>query len=236
MFSTILPTLCLVAVPVLMLSAQSPAPPPLCQQQLDAWCNLPSSCAIKGKSDDPKDNKTCSGHFRALFSGGDPTRPSQLKPAYRCFDEVDLLSTAGAAPGSTTKAAYKYKGFGSCYCTREEQLEYHACLCENSGDKSKCGNPPPPPPSPPLPPPNRPTLHFTHVITANDQIGSCYRNPVLTLLDDNTTLLCFIEERSRGVHWKPGETGDHACPDNYEGHAGGHNLGFMKSTDLGATW
>jgi hypothetical protein len=91
----------------------------------------------------------------------------------------------------------------------------------------------------PLPPPTRPNLTFTHVITANDAIRSCYRNPVLTLLNDQKTLLCFVEERSRGADWKPG-TADHSCPDNYnhDGNTvvGGHNLGYMTSTDYGATW
>ena len=96
----------------------------------------------------------------------------------------------------------------------------------------------PPPPMPPPPPagapPLRPALNFSIVVTADDAIESCYRNPVL-IQTRTGALLCFIEERSRGQGWKPG-SGSHACPDNYGVGAaarGGHNLGYFRSTDLG---
>ena len=91
------------------------------------------------------------------------------------------------------------------------------------------------PPAAPQPAPARPSLNFTHVITADNTIKTCYRNPVLTRTATGA-LLCFIEERFRGVDWTPNNKGDHACPDNYEGGPGGHNLGVMRSTDLGRTW
>ena len=102
-------------------------------------------------------------------------------------------------------------------------------------------DPAPPQPSPPMPPlspagapPLRPALNFTTVVTADDAIKSCYRNPVL-IQTASGALLCFIEERSRGQSWQPG-SGSHACPDNYGVGAaatGGHNLGYFRSTDLG---
>jgi len=55
-----------------------------------------------------------------------------------------------------------------------------------------------------------PSLTFTDVIVADDTIRACYRNPVLTLTPAGT-LLCFIEERSRGPAWHPNEKGDHSC-------------------------
>ena len=60
------------------------------------------------------------------------------------------------------------------------------------------------------PPPVVPSLTFTDVIVADDTIRACYRNPVLTLTPAGT-LLCFIEERSRGPAWHPNEKGDHSC-------------------------
>eukprot|EP01045_Picozoa_sp_COSAG04_P046450 COSAG04_NODE_16826_length_487_cov_4.152062_1_plen_75_part_01 len=51
-------------------------------------------------------------------------------------------------------------------------------------------------------------LTFTTVIAANDTLRACYRNPVLTRTARGT-LLCFIEERSRGPRWHPNHDGDH---------------------------
>lgn len=77
------------------------------------------------------------------------------------------------------------------------------------------------------------------IFVANDTIKSCYRNPVL-LQTPNNSLLCFIEERYRGEHWKPSNiSGDHSCSDNYgfgPSEQGGHNLGFSRSDDGGVTW
>ena len=74
------------------------------------------------------------------------------------------------------------------------------------------------------------------VFRANNTLKTCYRNPVL-LRAPNGDLLCFVEERYRGAAWTPSNTsGDHSCPDNYLGEKGGHNLGFARSADNGATW
>ena len=78
-------------------------------------------------------------------------------------------------------------------------------------------------------------LSFTQVIAADDTLRACYRNPVLTRTARGT-LLCFIEERSRGPRWHPNHDGDHSCSDNYVGGVGGHNLGVMRSSDDGASW
>ena len=78
-------------------------------------------------------------------------------------------------------------------------------------------------------------LTFTTVIAADDTLRACYRNPVLTRTARGT-LLCFIEERSRGPRWHPNHAGDHSCSDNYVGGVGGHNLGVMRSSDDGASW
>ena len=218
------------AVPVLTLIVGGLASSRLgdkCQAQLDAWCNRPRSCPISGRAEG--DHK-CEPPFYALNSSGDPTRPSQRTVEWRCFAGCDL-------DASHTR----YEGSGSCYCTHDEQLRYELCLCEHSGDKSKCAAPPPPspprpkPPWPPQPPPAIPSLGFVDIIVANDTIRSCYRNPVMVLTATGD-LLCFIEERSRGPSWHPNHNGDHSCGDNYKGGIGGHNLGYMRSTDSGESW
>jgi len=78
------------------------------------------------------------------------------------------------------------------------------------------------------------------IFTANNTLKTCYRNPVLVRTAGGA-LLCFIEERYRGASWRPsGNSSDHTCPDNYGVHGhpsiGGHNLGFARSDDGGATW
>jgi hypothetical protein len=184
----------MVAALLLLLSPASATPPPTaaCQSQLDAWCNLRTSCPIVGRKEGSSGN-FCTGPFFALNSSGDPTRPSQHETRWRCFAAGDLDSATHT----------RYNGHGSCYCTRDEQLRHELCLCEQRGNRSRCPapshpTPPPPAPSPPpQPPPAVPQLRFTDVIVANDTIRSCYRNPVMTLTASGD-LLCFIEERSRG--------------------------------------
>eukprot|EP01052_Picozoa_sp_SAG31_P041607 SAG31_NODE_6354_length_2047_cov_2.109343_1_plen_231_part_10 len=200
-----------------------------CQSQLDAWCNRPGACPIVGRKDKDGAHR-CEHPFYALNTSGDPTRPDQRSVEWRCVAACDLN------PSHT-----HYRGNGSCYCTHDEQLRLELCLCQHNGDQSKCCpvQPPTPSPSPlpwpPQPPPTTPDLHFVDIIVANDTIGSCYRNPVMVLTSSGD-LLCFIEERSRGRNWRPNSDGDHRCGDNYMDGFGGHNLGFMRSTDLGASW
>jgi hypothetical protein len=216
-----------------VVSSAVAVPDSACQANLDAWCNRPSSCPIAGRKEG---NHKCEPPFFALNSSGDPTRPSQREVQWRCFAGSDL-------DASHTH----YDGSGSCYCSHDEQLRYELCLCQHNGDQSQCPAPPappapkpsPPPPKPlpwpPQPPPAVPKLSFVDVIVANDTIRSCYRNPVLV---ETTTgdLLCFIEERSRGPDWHPNHNGDHSCGDNYKGGAGGHNLGYMRSSNMGKSW
>eukprot|EP01052_Picozoa_sp_SAG31_P005500 SAG31_NODE_243_length_19342_cov_12.906459_3_plen_114_part_00 len=61
---------------------------------------------------------------------------------------------------------------------------------------------------------SRVQYNFSVVVTANDSIKSCYRNPVLVQTRSGS-LLCFVEERSRGYDWTP-SSGSHSCSDNCE--------------------
>jgi hypothetical protein len=141
-----------------------------------------------------------------------------------------MIDNTVFAPGSPPAAAQKI--MDAAGATRENRWKEPAA--RPAAPRRKATRAPTLDASKAAAPPLRPALNFSVVVTADDAIGSCYRNPVLVQTHTGA-LLCFIEERSRGQGWKPG-SGSHACPDNYGVGAaarGGHNLGYFRSTDLG---
>lgn len=171
----------LAVLPFIAVLGNPPPGPPggRCQQQLDAWCNQPSSCTISGRKEG---NHTCEPPYYALNSSGDPTRASQRTVEWRCFAGSDL-------DASHTR----YGGSGSCYCTHDAELRYALCLCEHNGDNSTCGAPPSPPP--PLPP------DAVAVFTLHEGGYYSFVNPAMVRLEQSGALLAFSEARK-------GEGGD----------------------------
>ena len=209
--STILPL-------VAAISSTYTQPTAKCLAKADAWCSDSSS---KGGCPHTKVGGCAAGQkMYALHSTGE----GRHSPQWRCY------------ANSTLNANHTKYVHGTCYCTRNKEIEYVLCLCANDGNETKCGVAPPAggAPAMPMPPPPEPPAYkgwtnkpvFWRGQTAADgTVYPCVRIP--SIINAAGVLLAFAECRQR--------TGDGCLPGNYRA-GGSRDVCVRRSTDFGASW
>ena len=202
-------------------STSTMQPTAKCLAVADAWCSNSSS---KGGCPHTETGHCAAGQKMYALNSTDVKSHNNYE--WRCYANATL---------NAKHTAYVH---GTCYCSRDKEIQYVLCLCANNGNKTACGKPPAPPgggaPAMPMPAPPEPPAYkgwtnkpvFWRGQTAMDgTVYPCVRIP--SIINAAGVLLAFAECRYR--------TGDGCLPGNYRA-GGSRDVCVRRSTDYGESW